>query len=245
MLFLTCTGSQFSAIYVSVPMVASIILFCTSNGSTTTCKSFFVIILSCDHLCDAVVFAWTGVWHISFEKSFNRFVQHATLITVGKFSTDKNSTARSRIIRPLSRAFKNILSPCSKAYLNVILDHKFSGIFRAVRSADKLIKAHCFPLEWTLKRSSPWWRSAEKNKAKLTSIFQKIFASINRSHPENTKACKFVVIMVIMEQKHARAAQNIVRTHPPFSKMTWRLRNCPGNTTSWPTDRHKSRFDST
>ncbi len=56
-------------------------------------------------------------------------------------------TRQSRIIRPLSRAFKNILSPSSKAYLNVILDHKFSGIFRAVRSADKLIKAHCFPLE--------------------------------------------------------------------------------------------------
>ena len=72
-------------------------------------------------------------------------MQHLT--TVGKFSTDKNSTAGSRIIRPLSRAFKNILSPCSKAYLNVILDHKFSGIFRAVRSADKLIQAHCFPLE--------------------------------------------------------------------------------------------------
>ncbi len=33
-----------------------------------------------------------------------------------------------------------------------------------------------------------------------------------------------------MEQKHARAAQNIVRTHPPFSKMTWRLRNSPGIT---------------
>ncbi len=42
--------------------------------------------------------------------------------------------------------------------------------------------------------------------------------------------------MVIMEQKHARAAQNIVRTHPPFSKMTWRLRNCPGNMTSFLTD---------
>ncbi len=39
-----------------------------------------------------------------------------------------------------------------------------------------------------------------------------------------------------MEQKHARAAQNIVRTHPPFSKMTWRLRNCPGNMTSFLTD---------
>ena len=49
-------------------------------------------------------------------RSFNRFVQHATLTTAGKFSTDKNYTAGSRIIRPLSRAFKNILSPCSKAF---------------------------------------------------------------------------------------------------------------------------------
>ncbi len=42
-----------------------------------------------------------------------------------------------------------------------------------------------------------------------------------------------------MEQKHARAAQNIVRTHPPFSKMTWRLRNCPGITTSYRTDTNR------
>ena len=40
----------------------------------------------------------------------------------------------------------------------------------------------------------------------------------------------------LMEQKHARAAQNIVRTHPSFSKMTCRLRNSPGNTTSFLTD---------
>ncbi len=40
-----------------------------------------------------------------------------------------------------------------------------------------------------------------------------------------------------MEQKHARAAQNIVRTHPSFSKMTWRLRNSPGITISYRTDR--------
>ena len=47
-----------------------------------------------------------------------------------------------------------------------------------------------------------------------------------------------------MEQKHARAAQNIVRTHPSFSKLTWSLRNSPGITTSsWTdTNRHKSRF---
>ena len=33
--------------------------------------------------------------------------------------------------------------------------------------------------------------------------------------------------MEIDEQKHARAAQNIVRTHPSFFKLTWRLRNPP------------------
>ena len=80
------------------------------------------------------------------EQTFDsRMKSHST--TVSKFSTDKNYTAGSRIIRPLSRAFENILSPCSKAFLNVILDHKFSGVFCSVKSADKLIKAHCFPLE--------------------------------------------------------------------------------------------------
>ena len=39
-----------------------------------------------------------------------------------------------------------------------------------------------------------------------------------------------------MEQNHARAAQSIVRTHPSFSKLTWRLRNSPGITTSYRTD---------
>ncbi len=38
--------------------------------------------------------------------------------------------------------------------------------------------------------------------------------------------------MEIDEQKHARAAQNIVRTHPSFFNLTWRLRNSPGITTS-------------
>ncbi len=51
-----------------------------------------------------------------------------------------------------------------------------------------------------------------------------------------------------MEQKHARAAQNIIRTHPPFFKITWRLRNCPGITTSYRTDsrtEHKLNRDLT
>ena len=38
--------------------------------------------------------------------------------------------------------------------------------------------------------------------------------------------------MEIDEQKLARAAQNFVRTHPSFFKLTWRLRNSPGITTS-------------
>ena len=42
-----------------------------------------------------------------------------------------------------------------------------------------------------------------------------------------------------MEQKHARAAQNIVRTHPSFSKMTWRLQNSPEITISGRTNGQK------
>ena len=39
------------------------------------------------------------------------------------------------------------------------------------RTADKLVKAHCLPLDRTLKRSSPWCRLAERNKGILTWIF--------------------------------------------------------------------------
>jgi hypothetical protein len=42
---------------------------------------------------------------------------------------------------------KYILSRCIKTLLNVVNDHVDNGIFRAVRSADKPIKAHCLPLE--------------------------------------------------------------------------------------------------
>ena len=59
----------------------------------------------------------------------------------------------------------------------------------------------------------------------------------NRSHPEMQ-----LTLDALMKQKHARAPQNIVRTHPSFSKLTWRLRNSPGITTSFLPDRHKSRI---
>ena len=39
--------------------------------------------------------------------------------------------------------------------LNVVFDQSISGIFSAVKIADKLMKAHCLPLDWALKRSSP------------------------------------------------------------------------------------------
>ena len=50
--------------------------------------------------------------------------------------------------RPSFRACKYILSPCNKTlFINVVFDQSISGIFWAVKSADKLIKAHCLPLD--------------------------------------------------------------------------------------------------
>ena len=88
--------------------------------------------------------------HFGVKKSNekNVFVHELLTVTiVGKLSIDKNSTPGSRTNRPLFRALKYILSPCIKTLLNVVNDHADNGIFRAVRSADKLIKAHCLPLE--------------------------------------------------------------------------------------------------
>ena len=71
-----------------------------------------------------------------------------TPITLGKCSTDKRSIPGSNIIKPVLIAFKYNLSPCSKTLLNVYLRPRgYNGIFRAVRSADKVIKAHCLPPE--------------------------------------------------------------------------------------------------
>ena len=164
------------------------------------------------------------------------------------FRMYKSSTPWSRIIKPLSRAFKNILSPCNKAFLNVVLDHEFSGIFRAVRSADKLIKAHCFPLEWTLKRSSPWWISAEKIKPYLIPIFLGNIC-VNKSFASAYKSCK--------TRAHGNWSSWMRAQHKKFFEHTPHFPNWLGafriapelrHLTGHPdrqTDRHKSRFDST
>ena len=75
--------------------------------------------------------------------SLSEFIQHSILTTLGKF-LDKNCTPESAII-----AFKNILiSPCAiKAFKCYSRPRVIGGIFRALRSADKLIKAHYFPLK--------------------------------------------------------------------------------------------------
>ena len=39
------------------------------------------------------------------------------------------------------------MPPCTETLLNVVNDQADNGIFWAVRSADKLIKAHCLALE--------------------------------------------------------------------------------------------------
>lgn len=81
-------------------------------------------------------------------------VKYETLTIFGKLFTDKNSKPGSKSIRPLLRAFRYILSPCDKTLLNVVVDQSISGIFWAVKTADKLVKAHSFPLDSTLKSSS-------------------------------------------------------------------------------------------
>ena len=48
-----------------------------------------------------------------------------------------------------------MLSPCNKTLFNVVFDHTTTGLFRAVRSADKHMKAHCLARQYTLKRSFP------------------------------------------------------------------------------------------
>ena len=107
-------------------------------------------------------------------------VQLEILTTLGKLSTDNNSTPDSKSKKPLSKACKYILSPCSKTLSNVSCDQSISGIFWAVKTATKLIKAHCLSLDWTLKRLSPWCIFVERNRAILTWICSR---KTNKLHP--------------------------------------------------------------
>ncbi len=72
---------------------------------------------------------------------------------------------------------------------------------------------------------------------------------IDRSHP-HTKSCKNPSTwkLIMMEQKHARAAQKFFRTHPSFSKLTWSFQSSSGIMTSYRTDSRTDTnrdFDST
>ena len=131
-------------------------------------------------------------------------------------SIDKNSTPGSRTNRPLFRALKYILSPCIKTLLNVVNDHADNGIFRAVRSADKLIKAHCLPLEWTLNSSSPWWILAERNKAILTWFLREVFVYFASSQIQNKKLANSWELRFCRAHRivHAHAVQYFSRTLP-------------------------------
>jgi hypothetical protein len=119
-------------------------LFCVSKGFTGV----------------VVVFACTGYMRyitcvddrITYLVRKHVRIQLETLTSLGKLSTDKNSTPGSKTTKPPFRACKYILSPCNKSdnktlFINVVFDQSISGIFWAVKSADKLIKAHYLPLD--------------------------------------------------------------------------------------------------
>jgi hypothetical protein len=60
--------------------------------------------------------------------------------------------------------------------ISILIDYRFHRLSTpGVRSADKLVKAHCLPLEWTLKISVPWCILPERNKVILAFIFQRVF----------------------------------------------------------------------
>ena len=106
-----------------------------------------------------------------------------------------------------------------------------SGIFRAVRSADKLIKAHCFPLEWTLKRS--WWISAERNKAILTCIFLGNICVI--------RIQKYKTLHVKPEPMEIDVAKNMRAQHKILFELTPHFSNWLGDCEIPPELRHPDR----
>ena len=83
------------------------------------------------------------------------FILHETSTNLGKLSMDVNSIPGFIPNKPLFRAFTYIWSPCTKMLSIVDCDHSNNGIRLAVEIADKLIKAHCLPLDSVLKHSAP------------------------------------------------------------------------------------------
>ena len=69
--------------------------------------------------------------------------------------------------------FANFTSLKSRIALQVA--RKIAPCVRALRSADKYIKAHCLPREYTLKRSLPWCILAERNNSIITCKCQRVF----------------------------------------------------------------------
>ena len=66
------------------------------------------------------------------------------------FFSDRNP---SRGMRSLLKAFKYMLSPCTKTLSMVVEFHSITGIVCAVNSADKLMKEHFFPRDWPTETS--------------------------------------------------------------------------------------------
>ena len=72
--------------------------------------------------------------------------------TVGNSFTNKNPSGG---ISPFSNAVKYKLPPCTKTLSMAAEFQKRKGTVCADKKADKLIKEHCFPRDWQLKRSWP------------------------------------------------------------------------------------------
>ena len=76
-------------------------------------------------------------------------------------------------MRSLLKTFKYMLSPCTKALSMVVEFHSDSitGIVCVVNSADKHMKEHCFPRDWPMKPSRPWWILPRESKNMMYIMF--------------------------------------------------------------------------
>ena len=91
---------------------------------------------------------------ITMVQLFDLSADQRQRTTVGNSFTNKN---HSGWILPFSNAVKYKLPPCTKTLSMVAEFQKRKGTVCADKKADKLIKEHCFPRDWQLKRSWPWW----------------------------------------------------------------------------------------
>ena len=126
--------------------------------------------------------------------------------------------------------------------------HSITGIVCVVNSADKRRKEHCFPRDWPLKRSWPWWILPRANKGTINCCTYREFLSKKEISEDNVfnkdqwslvwvrdweitdltsgrvrgKFCVIQPDRLSTEQASYSAAGKPARTNPKWHPTYWR-----------------------